>query len=76
MDGLVLVYNIIFYEIIGIIFYRMVFGNEVFIFLNIMIEINVIEEELLNNELVYVRKLELELVIIGEIVWEVIGKIF
>lgn len=54
----------------------MVFGSKVFIFLNIMIEINVIEEELLINELVYVRELELELVIIGEILWEVIGKIF
>lgn len=54
----------------------MVFGSKVFVFLNIMIEINVIEEELLINELVYVRELELELVIIGEILWEVIGKIF
>lgn len=60
----------------GIIFYRMVFGNEVFMFLNIIIEINVIEEELLINDLLCVRKLEIELVIIGEIVWEVIGKIF
>lgn len=54
----------------------MVFGNEVLIFLDIMIEIYIIEEELLIIELVYVRKLELELVIIGEIVWEFIGKIF
>lgn len=54
----------------------MVFGNEVFMFLNIIIEINVIEEELLINDLLCVRKLEIELVIIGEIVWEVIGKIF
>lgn len=45
VDGLVLAYNTTPHETTGITPYRMVFGNEASIPLNIMTEINVTEEE-------------------------------
>lgn len=56
VDGLVLAYNTTPHETTGITPYRMVFGNEASIPLNIMTEINVTEEEPSNNESAYVRK--------------------
>lgn len=54
VDGLVLAYNTTPHETTGITPYRMVFGNEASIHLNIMTEINVTEEEPSTNESAYV----------------------
>lgn len=67
MDGIVFVYNIILYEIIWILLYRLVFGKEVKLLINVLIENEnfiIFEKEV--NKVVYVCDLEEKFFIIYE----------
>ena len=75
VDGIVLAYNSTPHETTNISPYRMVFGMEVSIPLDIMTErLDIDDDAQYTNESEYVRKLEDELVLIHEIAREVTGR--
>lgn len=58
IDGIVLVYNIMLYEIMGILLYRMLFVREVNLLLNLMIEKDIIDSDCEISDVKYVYNLE------------------
>lgn len=58
IDGIVLVYNIMLYEIMGILLYRMLFVREVNLLLNLMIEKDIIDSDCEISDVKYVCNLE------------------
>lgn len=58
IDGIVLVYNIMLYEIMGILLYRMLFVREVNLLLNLMIEKDIIDSDCEISDVKYVSNLE------------------
>lgn len=58
IDGIVLVYNIMLYEIMGILLYRMLFVREVNLLLNLMIEKDILDSDCEISDVKYVSNLE------------------